>query len=61
MAMTAKQCYDGICTLSKGQGFYGRIKEQIDNLTEESRKEFDKEMEKHKFNDIMDMIFFFEC
>lgn len=45
--------------LAKSQGFYGRILKQIEEYPEEGEK-FLTELEKYKFEDVVDLVMYIE-
>lgn len=54
--MNKEQILSAIKDLARSQGFYGRILSQI-----EADDSLLDELERQKFEDILDLIFFFEC
>lgn len=59
--MTIAQVLLAILELSRSQGFYGRLYDWILSLTPEQYLVFTAEMEEENFNNVMDIIFYFEC
>ena len=53
--MTKEEIKQQIINLSKSQGFYGRVLQQI-----EDNPELLDELEKQNFRDPLDIVFFFE-
>lgn len=58
--LTSTDVVNLIKDLSKSQGFYGRLLEQIKNFSEDQMKEFSELVEKEKFSDPVDVVLFFE-
>ena len=56
--MSAQQIWQAICELAQSQGLYGRIKEDI---IEHGKDEVLAKLEAMNFNDVVDMVMFFEC
>lgn len=50
-----------IIKLSAGQGFYGRLLRDINELTEEGLNDFIKELYLQNFNNELDVVDFIEC
>ena len=50
-----------IKSLAKSQGFYGRLLEVIEGLSDSDKLEFSSELEKENFKDPVDVVMFFEA
>lgn len=61
MSMNREQILFEIEHLARSQGFYGRLLKQINNLSPDLREDVLSELENQQFEDVLDMIFFFEC
>lgn len=48
-------------SLSRSQGFYGRLLRDLQELDEEQIEEIDADMKAHKFTDDLDIIYWLEC
>lgn len=59
-SMSFDDVYDLISSLARSQGFYGRLKRDIDSLDEEDYCEFAQMIEDQDFQDDIDVILFFE-
>lgn len=59
-SMSFDDVYDLISSLARSQGFYGRLKRDIDSLDEEDYCEFVQMIEDQDFQDDIDVILFFE-
>ena len=57
--MNRQEILDTIKMLAQGQGFYGRLYEQI--MTADNKDEILEELENKEFKDALDLVFFFEC
>ena len=57
--MKRQEILDTIKMLAQGQGFYGRLYEQI--MTADNKDEILEELENKNFKDALDLVFFFEC
>lgn len=57
--MNRQEVLDTIKMLAQGQGFYGRLYEQI--TTAENEDEILEKLENKEFKDALDLVFFFEC
>ena len=57
--MNRQKILDTIKMLAQGQGFYGRLYEQI--MTADNKDEILEELENKEFKDALDLVFFFEC
>ena len=58
--LSFEQVMDCIKSLSHSQGCYGRLYSAIME-TEETKQQFKEIVEKEKFKDTMDFIFWYEC
>ena len=47
--------------LAKSQGFYGRLLESLEDLEEEQKIEFIKDLQKKDVRDTLDLVYYFEC
>ena len=51
---------ENIKTLSQSQGYYGRLLRQLEDLDDEELKEVKTQIESQHFNDMLDIIMYFE-
>ena len=58
--MTKEELLKGIRALASTQGSYSRLLDRLEN-DEEFNTKFFEEAEAHKFNDIIDFVFWYEC
>ena len=58
--MDRHEIEQALIQLSHAQGFYGRLLNEIGNLPDHMREEFWRNMESKRFNDIIDVIMYFE-
>ena len=58
--MKRDEIRDLFVSLSKSQGYYGRLLENIDNLSPDEQDAFWEEMESHDFTDALDVIMYIE-
>lgn len=58
--MNFEQVLEAVRGLSRSQGFYGRMLEQLENLTSEQRKEFEEALEENGVLDVIDLVMFLE-
>lgn len=58
--MNRKQILDAFRSLSRSQGFYGRLLEQIDSVDEETRDAFLSDLESRNFRDVVDLVMWIE-
>ena len=58
--MDRHEIEQALIQLSHAQGFYGRILNEIGNLPDHMREEFWGGLESRRFNDIIDVIMYFE-
>ena len=59
--MTFEECLDVIKSLSRSQGFYGRLLRDINELDVNSLEELRKEWENKQFKSDLDFILYLEC
>ena len=59
--MTAQEIYDTISSLSQSQGFYSRLKLQLDEADEDTRAEILNHLESMKLKDSVDLVLLLEC
>ena len=59
-SLSFEDVYDFITELSYSQGFYGRLKRDIDSLDEDDYANFVQMIEDENFQDNLDVIYFFE-
>lgn len=50
-----------ISTMAYSQGFYGRLKRNIEELDSEGLEELKNVIEQKKFTDTLDFVFWLEC
>lgn len=58
--MDRHEIEQALIQLSHAQGFYGRVLNEIGNLPDHMREEFWKGLESKRFNDIFDIVMYFE-
>ena len=61
MTMKYEEIIGVIKSLAKSQGFYGRLLEVIEGLSDSDKLEFSSELEKENFKDPVDVVMFFEA
>lgn len=59
--MTFKKALEVVRELSSSQGFYGRLLQSMEDMTEEEKAKLEQDLEHNKVKDTMDLIFYFEC
>ena len=62
--MNIKQIIAAIKDLAASQGFYSRLYNAIKELQATEPEQFERlaaELEAQKFNDVVDMVLYFEC
>lgn len=59
--MTFEEALDFCRTMSKSQGFYGRLVNSMEEFTEEQKTDFEKVLKDNNVRDNMDLIFLLEC
>ena len=59
--MTAQEIYDTISSLAQSQGFYSRLKLQLDEADESTRAEILNHLESMKLKDSVDLVLLLEC
>lgn len=59
--MNGEKAIEVIRELSKSQGFYGRILQNIENFTEEQKEEFNNMIKNAEIENEIDLILFLEC
>ena len=50
-----------ISTMAYSQGFYGRLKRDIEELDNAELEELKEEIEDKKFTDTLDIVYWLEC
>ena len=58
--MNGNQAIEIIKSLSKSQGFYGRLLIQIEEFTKEQLEDFNRIIENAKLTDSVDLVLFLE-
>lgn len=58
--MKWEQILNAFESLAKSQGFYGRVLDTINNLSEESLESVINELESQNFKDVVDLVMFME-
>ena len=58
--MKRQQILDTFRSLAQSQGFYGRLLEAIDELSDEERDEYLTALEEKNFSDPVDLVLFVE-
>ncbi len=58
--MNKYQILNAIRDLAMSQGFYGRLLEQIDEMSEEAREEYLNNLEQQCFVDVVDLVIYLE-
>lgn len=59
--MTFEKALEVVRELSSSQGFYGRLLQNMEDMTEDEKAELEQDLEYNKVKDRMDLIFLFEC
>lgn len=59
--MTFDKALEIVRGLSKSQGFYCRLLQNMENMEEEQREELEQDFEYNNVKNEMDLIFYFEC
>lgn len=59
--MTFEKALEVVRELSSSQGFYGRLLQNMEDMTEDEKAELEQDLEHNKVKDRMDLIFYFEC
>ena len=58
--MDRQEILSSIQSLSKSQGFYGRLYQFLTNGNDEA-EEYMNKLEEQKFNDVVDLVMYIEC
>lgn len=58
--MDRQEILSSIQSLSKSQGFYGRLYQFLTNGNDKA-EEYMNKLEEQKFNDVVDLVMYIEC
>ena len=59
--LSFEQAKEIVKNLARGQGFYGRLLESMNNFDDEQIEQFTEDLKCNKVKDTMDLIIYFEC